>query len=84
MTRFAAQMRNPRRGHDAQGRLKRIPLDSTREGYAHFMAPERLDWIQRQQVKGLEDGDEIWIDYVLQPKTDTYLTPTWDEFVPLR
>ncbi|KAK7965797.1 uncharacterized protein PG986_000074 [Apiospora aurea] len=82
MIRFVAQMRNPRRGHDAQGRLKRVPLDSTSEGYAHFMAPGRVDWIQ-QQVRSLEDGgDEIWTDEVLQPRADTYLTPTWDEFVP--
>ncbi|KAK8017843.1 hypothetical protein PG993_014169 [Apiospora rasikravindrae] len=81
MIRFVAQMKNPRRGHDAQGRLKRIPLDSTCEGYAHFMAPERVAWI-RQQVRGLKGAGKIWNDDVLQPKTDTYLTPTWDEFVP--
>ncbi|KAK8067329.1 hypothetical protein PG997_014076 [Apiospora hydei] len=84
MIRFAAQMRNLRRGHDAQGRLKRVPLDPTSEGYAHFMAPARAAWIQ-QQVRALEDGgggDAIWTDDVLQPRADTFLTPTWDEFVP--
>jgi hypothetical protein len=68
MIKFIAEMRNPRRGHDAQGRLKRIHLDSVAEGYANYMAPMR--------VKRIED------DKLLNPETDTYLTPTWDEFVP--
>ncbi|KAH7141556.1 putative prostaglandin G/H synthase 2/cyclooxygenase 2, pgh2/cox2 [Dactylonectria estremocensis] len=83
MVKFIAQMKNPRRGHDAQGRLKRILLDSTLEGYANYMAPMRVDWI-KEQVKRLKDkeADKIFTDNILRPEADTYLTPTWDEFVP--
>ncbi|KAJ9424436.1 heme peroxidase-domain-containing protein [Fusarium oxysporum] len=84
MIKFVAQMKNPRRGHDAQGKLKKINLDSTPEGYANYMAPGRVSWIE-QQVKKLDDhkeADEIFTDDILRPQTDTYLTPTWDEFVP--
>ncbi|KAF5587632.1 linoleate diol synthase [Fusarium subglutinans] len=84
MIKFVAQMKNPRRGHDAQGKLKKINLDSTPEGYANYMAPGRVSWIQ-QQAKKLESPGEvkdIVTDGILRPQTDTYLTPTWDEFVP--
>ncbi|KAK6081877.1 Psi-producing oxygenase C (Linoleate diol synthase) [Seiridium cupressi] len=83
MIKFIAQMKNPRRGHDAQGRLKKIHLDSTIEGYANYMAPMRVSWI-RKQVKSLEDkeAEQILTDDILKPGADTYLTPTWDEFVP--
>lgn len=83
MIKFIAQMKNPRRGHDAQGRLKRIRLDSVPEGYANYMAPMRVSWI-KEQVKRLKDkeAEEIFTDDILAPGTDTYLTPTWDEFVP--
>ncbi|KAF7536267.1 hypothetical protein G7054_g4653 [Neopestalotiopsis clavispora] len=83
MIKFFAQMRNTRRGHDAQGHLKRIHLDGTVEGYANYMAPMRVNWI-REQIKHLdkEEAEKILTDYVLKPETDTYLTPTWDELVP--
>ncbi|KAM0812769.1 putative Prostaglandin G/H synthase 2/cyclooxygenase 2, pgh2/cox2 [Seiridium cardinale] len=83
MIKFIAQMKNPRRGHDTQGRPKKIHLDSTFEGYANYMAPMRVSWI-RKQVKSLEDkeAEEILTDDILKPGADTYLTPTWDEFVP--
>lgn len=83
MITFVAQMKNPRRGHDAQGRLKKIRLGSTREGYANYMAPMRVRWI-KQQAKQLKrkEAKKIFTDDVLNPETDTYLTPTWDEFVP--
>jgi hypothetical protein len=83
MIKFIAQMKNPRRGHDAQGRLKRIHLDSIAEGYANYMAPMRVSRI-KEQVKRLEDGEakQIFSDDILRPEADTYLTPTWDEFVP--
>lgn len=42
MIKVLAQMKNLRRGHDAQGRLKKINIDSTYEGYANFMAPMRM------------------------------------------
>ncbi|KAF9765930.1 hypothetical protein IL306_001713, partial [Fusarium sp. DS 682] len=84
MIKFVAQMKNPRRGHDSQGELKKINLDSTPEGYANYMAPGRVNWIE-QQVKKLHNhdaADEIFTHDILRPETDTYLTPTWDEFVP--
>ncbi|KAK2616823.1 hypothetical protein QQS21_000200 [Conoideocrella luteorostrata] len=83
MIKFIAQMKNPRRGHDAQGRLKRVRLDSTPEGYANYMAPMRVRWI-KEQVRLLKDEEakRIFTDDILRPEADTYLTPTWDEFVP--
>ena len=42
MIKAFAQMRNLRRGHDTQGRLKKINIDETSEGYANFMAPLRI------------------------------------------
>ncbi|KAK2678791.1 hypothetical protein RAB80_003972 [Fusarium oxysporum f. sp. vasinfectum] len=71
MIKFVAQMKNPRRGHDAQGKLKKINLDSTPEGYANYMAPGRVSWIE-QQVKKLDDhkeADEIFTDGILRPQT---------------
>ncbi|KAK3380521.1 putative prostaglandin G/H synthase 2/cyclooxygenase 2, pgh2/cox2 [Lasiosphaeria ovina] len=83
MIKFIAQMKNPRRGHDTQGRLKRIHLDSIAEGYANYMAPMRVKRIE-EQVKHLEEKEAkmIFTDKLLRPEVDTYLTPTWDEFVP--
>ncbi|EWG54288.1 hypothetical protein FVEG_12540 [Fusarium verticillioides 7600] len=84
MIKFVAQMKNPRRGHDAQGKLKRINLDSTPEGYANYMAPGRVSWIQKQaeKLKSPEEAEDIVTEGDLRPQSDTYLTPTWDEFVP--
>lgn len=83
MIQFVARMKNPRRGHDTQGKLKKIPLDSVPEGYANYMAPMRVSWI-KEQVKRLakKEANKIFSEYVLRPEADTYLTPTWDEFVP--
>lgn len=84
MVKFIAEMKNPRRGHDAQGRLKRVHLDWTAEGYSNFMAPMRMDWIA-EQVKRLpknHPNKDVFTDSVLRPETDTYLTPNWDEMVP--
>lgn len=76
MIKFVALMKNPRRGHDTQGRLKKILVDETQEGYANFMAPERIKWISKHAPQ------EIWDKHKLTPETDAYLTPSWDEFVP--
>ena len=84
MVKFIAQMKNPRRGHDAQGRLKKVNLHWTAEGYSNFMAPMRMDRIA-EQVKHLPPDDpdkHIFTMEVLKPETDTYLTPSWDEMVP--
>jgi hypothetical protein len=84
MIKIIAQMRNPRRGHDVQGRLKKVNIDSTAEGYSNFMAPMRMARIS-QQVKRIQDHNtahEIFTGDILRPATDTYLTPEWDEFIP--
>ena len=47
MVKVLAQMKNIRRGHDAQGRLKKVRIDQTYEGYANFMAPMRMTRIER-------------------------------------
>ncbi|KAH7029662.1 uncharacterized protein B0I36DRAFT_364173 [Microdochium trichocladiopsis] len=82
MIKFIAQMQNPRRGHAAQGKLKRVRLDSTPEGYANYMAPMRVAWIG-QQGKTLKkkEQDKSFNEDMLWPEVHTYLTPTWDQFV---
>ncbi|KXJ89872.1 putative prostaglandin G/H synthase 2/cyclooxygenase 2, pgh2/cox2 [Microdochium bolleyi] len=82
MIKFIAQMQNPRRGHASQGKLKRVRLDSTPEGYANYMAPMRVAWISKQ-VKTLKkkDQNKTYNEDMLRPEVHTYLTPTWDQFV---
>lgn len=41
-----AKMTNLRRGHAAQGRLKKVRLDSSSEGYSNYMAPMRVKGIK--------------------------------------
>lgn len=87
MIKAVAQMKNLRRGHDTQGRLKKINLDSSSEGYSNFMAPLRMKMIEadaeyaRKHANGRE-ADKVFTKDILKPSTDTYLTPEWDEFVP--
>ena len=45
MIKVVAQMKNLRRGHTSQGQVKRIQIDQTYEGYANFMAEERMQMI---------------------------------------
>ena len=45
MIKAVAQMRNLRRGHTSQGQVKKIQIDQTYEGYANFMAKERMQMI---------------------------------------
>jgi hypothetical protein len=84
MMKIFAQMRNVRRGHHVQGRLKRVKLDASAEGYTNYMAPMRIQRIQKQ-VEMLGDetlAQEIYTKDLLKPETDTYLTAEWDEMVP--
>jgi hypothetical protein len=84
MIKFIAQMKNPRRGHDTQGRLKRVHLDQTTEGYANYMAPMRVQRIKEQESQRGEKASKLNVmtHQILNPEFDTYLTPNWDEFVP--
>lgn len=84
MVKLIALMQNPRRGHDAQGKLKKIHLGWTAEGYSNFMAPMRMDRIAEQvrHISGSDKDKGIFTEDVLKPETDTYLTPSWDEMVP--
>lgn len=88
MIKVLAQMKNLRRGHDAQGRLKKIETDQTYEGYANFMAPMRMQKIRRdvemaqETGNGGEDAAKVFDTGILKPSADTYLTPEWDEMVP--
>ncbi|KAL8789579.1 MAG: hypothetical protein Q9195_006756 [Heterodermia aff. obscurata] len=45
MIKAMAQMKNLRRGHTSQGYVKKIEIDQTYEGYANFMAEERMQMI---------------------------------------
>ncbi|KAK2051536.1 linoleate diol synthase [Colletotrichum caudatum] len=84
MIKFIALTRNTRRGPAAQGQLKRVHLEPTSEGYANYMAPERVERIKKQ-VGELGDPSKasgIFNDDVFRPGFDTYLTPSWDEYVP--
>jgi hypothetical protein len=87
MVKAVAQMKNLRRGHDTQGRLKRIKLDSSSEGYSNFMAPLRMKMVEADAAyarkhSSKKEADEVFTPDILKPQTDTYLTPEWDEFVP--
>ena len=94
MIKVLGQMKNLRRGHNAQGKLKKINIDQTYEGYANFMAPKRMEQIQRDYEYLVKNGkyrdgtkmemrdEHIFDSRVLKPKIDTYLTPEWDEMVP--
>lgn len=87
MVKAVAQMKNVRRGHDTQGRLKRIQLDSSSEGYSNFMAPLRMKMVEAdaeyaRNHSSEKDADQTFTLDILKPRTDTYLTPEWDEFVP--
>ena len=84
-----AQMKNLRKGHDAQGRLKKINIDASYEGYANFMAPMCMKKIESDVKAALNGTDEraqdaakVFDTRILKPSVDTYLTPTWDETVP--
>lgn len=79
MIKVIAQMKNPRRGHDAQGLLKKVKLDASSEGYSNFMAPMRIQRIAHEST-GVAGG--VYTEEILKPATDTYLTPEWDEMVP--
>ena len=87
MIKVLAQMKNLRRGHDTQGQLKIIKIDQAYEGYANFMAPGRMEEIRRvtkstpEEERG-KDGLAKKPDYILEPVSETYLTPEWDEMVP--
>ncbi|KAI1329875.1 heme peroxidase-domain-containing protein [Xylariaceae sp. FL0255] len=46
MIKVVAQMKNLRRAHHSQGKLKKIRIDSSYEGYSNYMAPMRMDKIR--------------------------------------
>lgn len=86
----AGQMKNLRRGHDAQSRLKKFNLDTSYEGYSNYMALGRMKQIQTDVEEALRSSDpqrrkeatDVFTEDVLKPSTDTYLTAEWDEMVP--
>ena len=83
MIKVLAQMKNLRRGHDTQGRLKKINIDQTYEGYANFMAPDRMEKIRWEVEKAnSKAGNKVFDERILRPRTETYLTPEWDEMIP--
>lgn len=82
MIKVLAQMKNLRRGHDTQGKLKHIRIPSSYETYATFMAPGRMDQIQADVEHADEDLSDIFNTQVMKPTMDTYMTPEWDEMVP--
>ena len=55
MVKVLAQLKNLRRGHDTQGKLKRFRIDQTSEGYANFMAPMRVEEIRREAKRQTTD-----------------------------
>ena len=77
-------MRNPRRGHDAQGRLKKVRIDASAEGYSNYMAPMRIARISEdvRKLKDQEEAQSIYTKDLLRPETDTYLSAEWNEMVP--
>ncbi|KAL8856073.1 MAG: hypothetical protein Q9178_007329 [Gyalolechia marmorata] len=65
MIKVMAQMKNLRRGHTAQGHVKKIQIDQTCEGYANFMAPGRMQMIAsdakhaKMKLQRYKDEDHI-------------------------
>ena len=57
MIKVLGQLKNLRRGQDAQGKLKSIGVDQTSEGYANFMAPMRVEDIRREAKR--QKTDEV-------------------------
>lgn len=94
MIKVLAQMKDLRRGHDTQGKTKKINLDSAYEGYSNYMAPMRMREIEfevkRRKEEAEKNGDteevtrlgRLFNTKVMKPLTYTYLTPEWDEMVP--
>ena len=76
MIKVLAQMKYLRKGHDSQGRLKKIRINQAYESYANYMAPMRVEEIRREAKKNATSVE------ILKPETVTYLTPEWDEMVP--
>jgi hypothetical protein len=73
MIKVLAQMKNLRRGHDTQGRLKRVHIDASYAAYENYMAPLRMREIQLKEGKQMREQ---------KPASQTYLTPDWDELIP--
>lgn len=95
MIKVLAQLKDLRRGHDTQGHLKKIALDSSNATYSNFMAPQRIRQINNQvrakiaeakkanKLSKAEDLKETYnLDRLRCPATDTYMTPEWDEMIP--
>jgi hypothetical protein len=94
LVRALAQMKNLRRGHDRQGRPKKVRIDGSYEGYSNYMAPMRIKEIEVQvgreleqarkdkDTKRVEELKGIFTTKVLKPMTDTHMTPEWDEYIP--
>ena len=75
-------MKQPRRGHDAQGLVKRANIEASNEGYSNFMALMRMTRISRQVEMIPGNMRKIYTNEMLRLAIDTYLTAEWDEFVP--
>lgn len=95
MIKVLAQLKDLRRGHTAQGHLKKIALDSSYATYTNFMAPQRIRQINTQvrakiaeakEAADLTTAEKLKKTYNLDrlrcPATDTYMTPEWDEMIP--
>ena len=95
MIKVLAQLKDLRRGHDTQGYLKKIALDSSYATYSNFMAPQRIRQINAQvkaQIDQAIKADKLTeaevlkktynLDRLRYPATDTYMTPEWDEMIP--
>ena len=55
MIKVLVQLKNLRRSHDTHGKLKRIRVDQTSEGYANFMALMRVEDIRREAKRQMTD-----------------------------
>ena len=59
MIKTLAQMKNLRRGHTAQGQLKKVNIDASYEGYANYMAPDRMLKIESDVHRALKG--KLWV-----------------------
>lgn len=67
-------MKNLRRGHHTQGKLKRVNIMQGYESYESYMAPMRVEALRRARPDKYKS--------IPKPNVETFLTPGWEEMVP--
>lgn len=59
-----------------------IDLEAYRELKSSMNGSEEPDEMEQLLVQRVKDADKVFDSDVLKPKSDTYLSPSWDEMIP--